>query len=206
MINLITNTDFKGLTSLAGMGSDFNVTSLNTYIAINQEKILKQALGESLYNLLDTGYVPATNDKWKKLIEGDTYVLQRDSKDFTIKYKGVKEMLVGLIYFDYKSDLATQSTITGETVSSNANSIISKVDRHAIKAYNNGIDLYGQLQETNDIEFVVVGDFPFFIGSKSLDIYKGNLYNYITYQNGQDSTAYPNWIFTALTKINEFGI
>ena len=206
MINLITHTDFKGLTALAGMGEDYNVADLNQYITDNQERILKLALGESLYNLLDVGYAPETDDKWKKLIEGDTYILQRDGKDFTIKYKGVKEMLVDLIYFDYKSSLATQSTTTGEVVSSNTNSVVAKIDRPAIKAFNNGVDLYGQIQETNDIEFVVVGNFPFFLANTSIDLYKGNLFNYITYQNGRDSSTYPNWIFTAIDKTNEFGI
>lgn len=206
MDNLINNTDFKGLTALAGMGSDFNVEDLNQYITDNQERILKQALGESLYNMLDEGYNPANDDKWKKLIEGDTYILQRDGKGFTIKYKGVKEMLVNLIYFDYKSDLATQTTTTGQVVSSNANSVVAKIDRNSIKAYNIGVELYGQLQEVGDVEHVNIGDFPFFINPSSLDIYKGNLYNYISHQNSLDSTTYPNWIFTAIDKINEYGI
>lgn len=206
MDNLITKTDFKGLIALAGMSQGYNSSSLDEYITLYQEKILKLLLGESLYNLLDDNYTQGNSDKWDKLVNGDSYVLDRNGKDFTIEYKGVKDMLAFFVYYYYKSELARQSTTTGETVSQNQNSKVSGLDTKIIKSYNFGIDLYGETKNYEDVEYVHVGDFPFFLTNTPTDIYKATSFNYITYQNGLDEDTYPNWIFTALTKINEFGI
>lgn len=205
MANLIDDTYFKGLIALAGMSQDYNSTGLDEYIAIYEEKVLKLALGENLYNLLIDNYNTETNDKWKKLVEGDTYTLQRDGKDFKIKYKGLREMLANFIYYYYKTELISQSTVTGEMIANNQNSIPAKKDTKIIKAYNFGVELYGVMKDIDE-DIVTVGDFPFFVRPSILDVYKANMFNYITYQNEQDDTTYPNWIFTALTKINEFEI
>lgn len=205
MANLIDDTYFKGLIALAGMSQDYNSTSLDEYIAIYEEKVLKLALGENLYNLLIDNYNTETNDKWKKLVEGDTYTLQRDGKDFKIKYKGLREMLANFIYYYYKTELISQSTVTGEMIANNQNSIPAKKDTKIIKAYNFGVEMYGEMKDI-DQDIVTVGDFPFFVTPAILDVYKASMFNYITYQNEQDDTTYPNWIFTALTKINEFEI
>lgn len=205
MANLIDDTYFKGLIALAGMSQDYNSTGLDEYIAIYEEKVLKLALGENLYNLLIDNYNTETNDKWKKLVEGDTYTLQRDGKDFKIKYKGLREMLANFIYYYYKTELISQSTVTGEMIANNQNSIPAKKDTKIIKAYNFGVELYGVMKDI-DQDIVTVGDFPFFVRPSILDVYKASMFNYITYQNEQDDTTYPNWIFTALTKINEFEI
>ncbi len=206
MVNLIDKDNFTGLIALVGMSKDWNSDDLDTYITTYQESLLKQFLGEDLYNALDDNYNPSTTtDKWYKLVNGDTYEKVSGDNTFTIKYKGVKGLLADFVYFYYKGDNATSTTGGGEVVSTYENSTVSKVDRKAIRAFNLGVDLVGEIIE-RDVDFVVVGDFPFFINNKSKDELLPNLYNYITFKNSEDSETYPNWIFKPMNKINEFGI
>ena len=67
MVNLIDKDDFTGLFAVVGMDQAWNSTTLDAYITFYQERLLKQFLGEHLYNLLDVNYSPSTDDKWKKL-------------------------------------------------------------------------------------------------------------------------------------------
>lgn len=205
MDNLIDKTDFTGLIALVGMGNDWNSDDLDEFITHYQEKLLKQFLGEDLYNALDDNYNALTDDKWYKLVNGDTYEKVSGDKSYTIKYKGVKGMLAYFIYTYYKNDLATKTTGGGEVVSSYENSQVSKVDRKSVRAFNLGVDLLGEIKES-EIDYVHVGDFPFFLKNLSANEYVPNLYNYITFKNSEDSDTYPNWIFKPMYKINEFGI
>lgn len=208
MDNLIDKSNFTGLTALVGMAQDWNESDLDAYITLYQEELLKRFLGESLYNDLDDNYVASNGDKWDKLVNGDTYTYTYSGSDYTIKYKGVKELLTYLIYFFYKSDLATGTTGGGEVVSSYENSTVSKLDRKAIKSFNLGVDLIGDIYSSLDIDYVEVkhSDLPFFVTGTSIDPLKANLYNYITFKNDETEDTYPNWIFKGYDKINEFGI
>lgn len=206
MDNIINKTNFTGLIALAGMDQSWNSSSLDSFITLYQESILKKALGEHLYNLLIDNYSATTQDKWYKLINGDTYTKTYNGNDYTIRYKGVKTMLANLIYYYYKTELQSQSTETGEVISNNKNSVVSKIDRKTIKAYNLGVELYGEIEDYDNLDYVEIGDLPYFLTNQSIDVLKPSLLNYITYQNEQDNTTYPNWIFSKLEKINEFGI
>lgn len=208
MNNLIDKDSFSGLTALVGMGQTWNNSDLDSYITMYQEVLLKRFLGESLYNLLDANYTESSGDKWDKLVNGETYTKDYAGSDFTIKYKGLKEMLTYFIYFFYKSELASSPTEGGEVISNYSNSTHAKIDRKIIKAFNLGVDLLGEIVEfDSDVEYIDgVGDYPFFTHNISKDSYKATLFNYITYKNGLDSTTYPNWIFKGYNKINELGI
>jgi hypothetical protein len=205
MDNLITKSNFTGLTALVGLDQTWNETNLDLYITAYQEIVLKRVLGESLYNDLDDNYTESSGDKWDKLVNGDEYTYNYNGNDYTIKYKGVKEMLTYMVYAYYKNDLETGTTNGGEVVSEYANSTKSPVDRKAIRSYNYGIDLIGELNNTDEIDYVEIGDLPFFVNAVSVDPLKANIVNYINYKN-TDETIYPNWVFTPFYKINELGI
>lgn len=206
MNNLIDKSNFTGLIAIVGTNQDWVNSDLDAYITLYQEELLKRFLGEHLYNLLDDNYVADSGDKWDLLVKGDTYTYSNGGDDFTIKYKGLKEMLAYFIYYFYKSELATQNSSTGEVISSNENSTVAKLDRKIIKSFNLGVDLLGEIKEYDCEDYVLVGDYPFFLNNISTDPLKANLFNYITFKNGEDSTTYPQWIFKGYNKINEFGI
>ncbi len=206
MDNLITKSNFTGLIALVGTDQTWINSDLDAYITQYQEILLKKFLGEHLYNLLDTNYVADNGDKWDLLVKGDTYTKEYNGNDYTIKYKGLKVMLADFIYFYYKSELATQATEGGEVVSNYKNSTNSKVDRKAIKAFNLGVDLLGEILDFDGIDYVEIGDLPFFTNNLTVDPLKPTLFNYITFKNEEDDTTYLNWIFSSFNKINELGI
>lgn len=115
MANIVKNTDFVGRFRLSQ--NDQIATDLNNYISELEPVICENLLGAWLYNELmadlDTDEESETfgefqTQKYKDLVNGVTWV---DSCNVTQNLKGLKKVLLHLIYVDWCRNLFYNSNI-----------------------------------------------------------------------------------------------
>lgn len=135
----INNVDFNGKFELT-IG-EFTGQKLTDYIARYQNEFTIELLGVELYDL----YVANSSDPEFVIIE-DPLVFQ-SSCGKIYKSLGMKDMLLGFIYFMYGRDLPSQQTITGAVKQSSENSIYpSNVSALLWQRYNESIESYEAIQ------------------------------------------------------------
>jgi len=94
------------------------------------------------------------------------------------------------------------------------NSQMAVVSRKLVRAWNEGIEMYGKPHKAVRTGEVVtyMTDVPFFPSVvPDNQLVNGSLYNYLYHMNDQhknDQTGdyFPNWIFTDLGLMNEFNL
>lgn len=220
MNRFITNSDFVG-DKFIPLGQN-DITLFNQTITVYQKRILLDLLGWDLYLAFEAGLaedpIPA---KWSNLKDGDSsaYEVSFNGEDHSIKYEGMSEMLIYLIWFYYMRDLARKMAYSGKVLPKNENSQVVIADDEMVRNHNKGIELYGydwaNLQTqigfaVKDLNLVknrrCVSNYKdAHLNNEALKI-QSNVYNYIYFKNDSDSTIYPKWVFTRKRDINTFGI
>jgi hypothetical protein len=123
----------------------YSTQKIDKYIERYEKDYLMELLGVELCNLLledVSGQVPTT-EKYLKIYE-PFY----EQISFTyMNSKGMKDMLMGFIYFQYTKDLITQITPVGVVKPQEQNSKVITAHTPIYLKYNESIKTYNAIQE-----------------------------------------------------------
>ena len=139
----VTINDFTGKFALStGMYANTNIQS---YIDRYEDIYLTELLGVKLYNLFIADLVsnvPVTA-KYTKIF--NAFKEELDIR--LIISKGMKDMLVGFIYFEYMKDSITQTTPIGVVKQSTENSTPISAHTPIYLRYNESVKNYRAIQD-----------------------------------------------------------
>lgn len=211
MANLLADTDFVGELFIdftnPTLKSDFNTN----YLPRIEKKYLEYLLGHSLYSAFIEGLnvtSPATPDqKWIDLRDGDNFTVEINSKNVTLHFEGVKELLKLFTWSAYQKDLQVKYTSSGAKINSSDNTVNSLDFQKAFDIYNKAVVSYGSnviglVEGANDIEFLQDYDklelLPNFFNKYKDSITVNSAYNFIYHKEKETPGTYPDWFFTPL--------
>lgn len=122
-----------------------NLGKLASYIARYQESYLIDMLGVELYDLFIADIdLPSPNPIYVKLLEA--FNEQSDYK--LLKSRGMQDMLLGFIYFEYLRDMKVQQTInTPVKVKGQNSDRASTLNMGLFERYNESIGTYQAIQQ-----------------------------------------------------------
>jgi len=133
-----------------------NTAKLTDYITRYEESYLVDLFGVEFY------------DVWKPDIDGGTPTALNlflfDAFNYQdgviLKSRGVKDMLLGFIYFEFLKDMKTQQTISGGVKIKGENSIKAGYT-NVQQRYNESIDTYDAIR---DYCIIKPSEYPTFLG------------------------------------------
>lgn len=184
-----------------------NETALTQAITQYEKEILIKLLGYKLYSLLQADLVlgvPATQ-KYKDLVDGKEYTLTYNGTDYTVKWEGLANsgklsLISYYVFYKYVERNITSFYGTGV---SQANvqegwqrvSPVSKM----VDTWERMRELYGKFPPEYKHEY----DRPI-LGTDLSIIFdlEASAYNFLL----TNKTDYPDWVFTPLWNLNQFGI
>lgn len=157
----VNSTDFTGKFEVhQGM---YDASNIDAYIQKYELRYLVELLGVDLYNAyyLDANaqidHVPT--DPLFKFIY-DPFQYQSNMQYWTILYSyGIKEMLLGFIYFEYMKDSITANTLAGSVTQKSENSEGAMLTLYG--KYNDAVKTYRAIQ---DYILFNSGSYPSFRG------------------------------------------
>jgi len=144
MAKFVSNADFIDKFELStGLYSN---TKIDEYIDRYEDIYLVELFGVELYNEfiadLDNNNVPQ-DVKFTKVFEPFN-----EQIGFSLMMsRGIKDMLVGFIYFQYLRDLATQTTNVGVVKPQEQNSKVITAHTPIYLKYNESVKTYNAIQE-----------------------------------------------------------
>lgn len=141
---IVVNSDFIGRYELAL--DKFNVDKIDYYIDKYEKKYLIQLLGVDLYNLfiddLDVNNEPVTS-KYITIYEALNY----DNNGSIITSDGIKEMLLGFIFYHYTNDNTQLQTPIGTTSAKAENSNVLGANYNNITRFNDCVASFRSIQQ-----------------------------------------------------------
>lgn len=191
----------------------------NTIVERSEEACLIDCLGYSLYRELISNIDKAestlikagADEKWNKLVNGDTYTRLGETKSsywLGIRHKSPlsspiynASLLTGYVYFMYHQNQFTTTTASGEKRIESANSSNAVPSAKVTKAWNYFVDhTQGRLIERRLIENNSLYGIDYFKGD-----YNVSLYDYIEYKN-KDEIVFADFEPKTWERLNSFGI
>jgi hypothetical protein len=161
----ILYTDFIG--KFEQTVNQYTEDKLTAYIERYQTIYLIEMLGKELYDLYVQGLID--EDPIYQFIEND--FIEQSSCGEILNSRGIKDMLLGFIYFEYQRDAKTQQTINSAVKMKGENSErAGNYNTNIFGRYNESIDTYKAIQQYCMDNY---SDYPTFKG-----IEKG--YSYLT--------------------------
>jgi hypothetical protein len=137
----VNSADFTGKYSITK--NDFDAGKLDLYIDDFEIISLQELFGVELYDLWVIG-IAASDPIYTKL--RDAFTEQLDC-GIILNSRGIKNILLGLVYFQYKTDGYTQPTITANVKSKNENAENANLFTANIQSrYNESIETYKAIQ------------------------------------------------------------
>ena len=200
----IDSTYFTGEIAIPGASSE---TALTQAIAQYEKEILIKLLGYKLYSLLQADLVdgaPVTQI-YIDLVNGKEFTLTYNGVDYLVKWEGLanaaKQSLIAYYVF-YKYVERNVSTFYGTGVSqANVQEGWQRINPASkmINAWERMRELYGKVPP----EYKQYYDRPI-LGTDLSEIWElqGTAYNFLL----ENKTDYPDWVFTPLWNMNQFGI
>ena len=134
----IAITDFTGVFSIpSGTYVDQNILDL---IDQEEERILIDLLGWKLFDEFRTALAGTPAAKWTDLRDGDQY----GTSPTLYNFKGVKQMIIYFVWYQYTRFLGASNTKVGIRVKDGTNSVenSSVKSMKLIRGYNEGIKIY----------------------------------------------------------------
>lgn len=211
MANLLADTDFVGELFIdftnPTLKSDFNTN----YLPRIEKKYLEYLLGHSLYSAFIEGLnvtSPAIPDqKWIDLRDGANFTVEINSKNVTLHFEGVKELLKYFTWSAYQKDLQVKYTSSGAKINSSDNTVNSLDFQKTFDIYNKAVSKYGN----NVIGFSDGADnIEFNENYQNLnrgllvfqryeqEIRTPSAYNFIFHKEKETPGTYSDWFFTPL--------
>lgn len=131
MGKIIQTTDFIG--KYAVSQNNFNESDLQAFIDKFESKYIYDLLGVTLGNLflddITTDFTEPNTQKYKDIFK----TINQDEP--LIRSIGIKEMLLGFIYFEFVRTQTVQNTLTGNVL--NQNEVANIVDWSSTAVYSN---------------------------------------------------------------------
>lgn len=190
-------------------GNPSNQTDLDFYIEEYERELLINALGIVLYTQLKTALLdlPNSNQKWKDLVDGKTYV---NTSNVTKRWEGLKgfnkqSVIACYIYTEYLRNYNETFATTGVVRNDSKNATNYDATPKYIKAYNKFLEQYQSNKSANPM--VYVNKF----GSEGVDWYGSekatvSLHQFLTDSNELEETSFPDFTFKFYAEQNSFGI
>jgi hypothetical protein len=141
-MSFIATTDFLGDLKISQNSKE--TADLQYYIDQTQERVLRNLLGDTEYNLFIADLVsevPQTQ-KWIKFLNGFTW--ENDS-EYVNNYTGIKQFLRYFTYFEYVRNLNAKATTVGIQFANAENSLqATQIQANVVteQRYNKGVQLY----------------------------------------------------------------
>jgi len=164
MGTFVTTSDFTNKFEMStGMYAN---TKIQDYIDRYESIYLAELLGIDLYNLFIADVVAGvpTTDIYLQIF--NEFMSEDDIR--LIISRGMKDMLLGFIYFEYQKDMVTQMTPNGVVKQENENSKPISAHTTIFGRYNESVKTYQAIQ---DYILLNLSDYPAFRG-------KGKQYAY----------------------------
>jgi hypothetical protein len=138
----IQTTDFLGDIKISQNSKES--ADLQSYIDQTQERVLRNLLGDSEYNLFIADLVAGVpqTQKWLNFLNGFTWV---DDSDYDNNYTGIKQFLRYFTYFEFVRNLNAKTTTIGIQFADAENSLqATQIQSNVVteQRYNKGVDLY----------------------------------------------------------------
>lgn len=122
---------------------DFNTDEIQAYIDRYETITLQELFGVELFDLWEAGLV-ATDPIYEFL--RDPFTVQLDS-GIILNSRGIKDIVLGVVYFYYKTDDYTQETINGSVKAKSENSdTVNLLKANVQSRYNEAIFSYHAIQ------------------------------------------------------------
>lgn len=188
--------------------SDASYVALNNSINRYENDVLVLLLGYPLFKEMLEAYAASLLDpeaegyaelpeKWNDFINGREFTFDVDGRTITEKWNGLKNtikvsLLSYYVYYNHRMYGQTHYSGLGEIKAKGENSVIADGSYKLILAWNNMVNLYGE------IPFPMVKFKNFF----------ADVNNYVHYNNAASAynfllankAIYTNWVFTPLRK------
>ncbi len=143
MAKIVQTTDFIGKYAISQ--NNFNTTDLQAFIDKFESKYIYDLLGVTLGDLL-------LDDITTDFTEPDTQIYKDifnslNQDEPLVRSVGIKNMLLGFIYFEYVRTQTVQNTLVGNVVSQNeVSSVVDWSSTGVYSNYNEAIGTYRAIQ------------------------------------------------------------
>ena len=137
---IIVKDDFVGKFDLVKSIND----KIESYIAIYEESYLRELLGVNLFNSYKAdvvSHLPFTASYLT--ITNPLYIEQ---SGYSIVSNGIKDMLLGFIFFEYVRDNKIKQSMSGSVVNGVDSSNNDFTQEFLFQRYNESIDIYKNIQ------------------------------------------------------------
>jgi len=195
MVNLISISDFTAPYNVPFL--NLNTSIIDEIISQYQKEILVSILGIIEYTNFENDFVagvPVTQ-KWLDFLNGKSYDLISDNGNtITVNYKGVKPILIKMLYYFVMRGLHTVAANSTEIKFNNENAKTELPAQKMIMSWKQGLDLIGY-----DCKYLfeqyeppsAISDF---------EKYKPTAYNFL-YQTYK--TDFPDWNYSYLGTLTQ---
>jgi hypothetical protein len=142
-MSIVLNSDFVGKYELTL--TQYNTSLIDSYITKYEKYYLTKMLGKTLYDLFIANLVSGvpTSTIYQTIFNPlyvDTFVNGESES------KGIKEMLLGFIYYHYTLDSQQQQTSVGVTAPKSENSNDVNLNSVSISRFNDNVESYKTIQ------------------------------------------------------------
>jgi len=153
---LISKSDFIGRWDVA----KYNKDNIDAYIEEYEERYLTELLGDDLYALFAADVDPITHQPVTPIYQNIYNTISIEFGRLMYRSAGMKEMILGLVYFDYVRDNPIKQTMAGP-VRPQSELATAAPMTFLYRRYNDSIDWYEAIQR-----YIVAnrGDYPTFKG------------------------------------------
>jgi len=142
-MGIVINSEFVGKYALNL--NQYNIDKIDSYIEKYEKYYFSNMLGAELYALfiadLDVNNVPQTT-----IYENIFNSFIRDYNSTVSTSNGIKEMLLGFIFYHITSDMVVNQTSIGGTKAKNENSTVMGKNASITTRFNEAVDTYKAIQ------------------------------------------------------------
>jgi hypothetical protein len=137
---IVVKDDFTGKYDLVKSIND----KIESYIETYEESYLRELLGIDLFNLYKANVVNhlPVNSSYLTI----TNPLFIEQNGYSIVSKGIKDMLLGFIFFEYVRDNKIKQSMSGSVVNGVDSSNNDFTQEFLFQRYNESIDIYKNIQ------------------------------------------------------------
>ncbi len=207
---IIDNSYFRGELNLPQVGNNILKGDVDRSIDFYEANVLRSLLGYDLYTLFIAGLEADTPDqRWLDLRDGASFTFSVGGRTYTRQWEGLANtrkvsLIAYYVYYHYRNEVETPISNTGQARAVKENSQWVDYKPFIIKAYNKGVDLYGQIP-TRLRPILRRGEYYNYFADVNNYQHWDSLpsaYNYLL----ANKDTYLEWEFTPLWKLNNFGL
>ncbi len=142
-MGIVVNSDFVGKYALNL--NQYNIDKIDLYIEKYEKYYLSQMLGAELYALFIAD-LDVNNEPQTPIYENIFNSFIRDYNSTVSTSNGIKEMLLGFIFYHITSDMVVNQTSIGGTKTKNENSTVMGKNASITTRFNEAVDTYKAIQ------------------------------------------------------------